>query len=356
VLPFALRAWSVVPLWHPAYAALLALAAAAYVQLAVGSPGRRRGWPTARAGQVAGFLGGLAALYLAEGSPLGMLADDYLVSAHAAQHLLLALVAAPLLVGGLPLRPRRSAWPAAAFLVAWTLPWLPAVLAAGTGSDAVHSLEHAALLGAAAWLWAGASRRARVAALAGALPPAAALALAGRLWYGAYGRSALLLGLTPLADQRLAGWLTVIAVGATLGAVAVRGRRRRLHAALLAVAVLGGAVGCARQPLAGNAAGLQVALTVSPSPPRVGPARLTLAVRDGAGQPVALSGVEVRGEMDMPGMAPVVARALAAGPGTYVVDGFPFTMAGTWLLTVTGSTADGRPFRDRLPPLEVQTR
>jgi putative membrane protein len=53
-------------------------------------------------GQVARFLGALAALLLALNGPLHDLSDWYLFSAHMVQHLVLTLVVPPLLLNGLP--------------------------------------------------------------------------------------------------------------------------------------------------------------------------------------------------------------------------------------------------------------
>lgn len=52
--------------------------------------------------QVVAFSLGVLVIYAASGSPLHRMADEYLVSAHMLQHVLLALVAAPLLLAGTP--------------------------------------------------------------------------------------------------------------------------------------------------------------------------------------------------------------------------------------------------------------
>lgn len=62
----------------------------------------RRGEPVVTRRQVVAFGGGVLALWVASGSPLHMLADEYLFSAHMVQHLLQAFVMAPLLVMGTP--------------------------------------------------------------------------------------------------------------------------------------------------------------------------------------------------------------------------------------------------------------
>jgi putative membrane protein len=48
------------------------------------------------------FSAGVLTIYAASGSPLHGLADDYLAAAHMTQHLLLTMVAAPLLLAGIP--------------------------------------------------------------------------------------------------------------------------------------------------------------------------------------------------------------------------------------------------------------
>ncbi len=52
--------------------------------------------------QVVLFTLGVLAIYLAAGSPLHDLAENYLASAHMIQHVLLTLIAAPLLLAGVP--------------------------------------------------------------------------------------------------------------------------------------------------------------------------------------------------------------------------------------------------------------
>lgn len=133
-------------------------------------------------GQVAAFVGGLATIMVALISPLDAL-DTALFSAHMVQHLLLMLVAAPLLVRGsvltpflwaLPLTWRRAVgrkWhrsriahgiyraltnPLAVWLlnlgVLWT--WhVPVLYEAALQNDTVHALEHGSLLGASLLFW-----------------------------------------------------------------------------------------------------------------------------------------------------------------------------------------------------------
>jgi putative membrane protein len=166
---------------HPDLNILAGLVAAAVAYAA----GLRRLWragPGApSAGQAAAFAGGLATVALALLSPLDTLAHR-LFAAHMAQHMLLVMVAAPLLVLGAPglplavalapgwrrrlgrLRHRPAVHAARDLLtrpmVAWGVhvgtlwAWhLPGPYQAALASDAVHAAEHASFLGTAVLFW-----------------------------------------------------------------------------------------------------------------------------------------------------------------------------------------------------------
>jgi cytochrome c oxidase assembly factor CtaG len=152
---------------------LLALAAAG---LAYGfGAAAARPWPAAR---TASFAGGLVVLGAALGTPLATRAEE-LLSVHMAQHMLVALVAAPALVAGAPVTvalralhgPARrrlagllhtralrvASHPACGLLAFSTVQvavHVPAVYEAALASPALHALEHAAFLWSAIWLWA----------------------------------------------------------------------------------------------------------------------------------------------------------------------------------------------------------
>jgi putative membrane protein len=203
--------------------------------------------------RVVAFGGGLAALFIALISPLDALSGA-LFAAHMAQHLLLMLVAAPLLVLGAP--PVSLAWavpPAARrplihwwrgrqwLLAGWralsqpTIVWalhvaalwlwhLPILYEAALRRELVHTLEHTSFFGTALLFWwtvAGRpfhtpdGRNERLSyglgilylftmALQGGLL-GFLLTFAGGLWYPAYAGSTAAWGMTPLADQQLAG-------------------------------------------------------------------------------------------------------------------------------------------------------
>lgn len=191
---------------------------------------------------------GLAALALALLSPLDALGST-LASAHMLQHIMLILVAAPLLVAGkvlatmtqgLPSSARRGAhqvaWSSKAQAAvptlrqpgtAWALHvgalWLwhsAALYEAALGSHWLHGLEHVSFFATALLVW---SVVLRPAPGPRAFPGVAllllfAMALQGVLlsalltfsptpWYKSYGEGARAWGLDPLVDQQLAGVL-----------------------------------------------------------------------------------------------------------------------------------------------------
>lgn len=213
--------------------------------------------------RTASYLAGLAVVAVALVSPLDTFADDLLV-VHVAQHVLLVLIAAPLLVlarplpvllrglpqrvrgpvlrsgGGRLLRSGRAAWvaplaAAAHVLVLWG-GHVPVLYDAALRVPLLHALEHGLLLGTGALLWwavldpAGRSvagtggRLAAVALSAGAgIALGVALLASPQEWYAAHAEAGRW-GLAPVDDQRAAGALMWAAGGpgyALAGAVVV---------------------------------------------------------------------------------------------------------------------------------------
>jgi putative membrane protein len=239
--------------WVLATLLVLALAYAARVAVVWG---RSHAGAGVRAWEVVAFAGGWLALLVALASPLDPLAG-LLFSAHMAQHELLILVAAPLLVLGRPLVPLLWTLPRSARLalsaagrgspiaatwsfltqplVAWLLhaialwAWhAPAAYEAALRSDFVHALQHLSFLGSASLLWWAIvhGRYGRlgygVAVLAvfttglhgGAL--GALLTVAPRVLYPHYEEAATAWGLSALEDQQVAGLVMWIPSGVGL--------------------------------------------------------------------------------------------------------------------------------------------
>ena len=168
--------------WNVTLLACLGLAAAIYA-VGVTRAWRRAGFGQGiRPRQAACYAGGIASLIIALISPLDRV-SEVLFSAHMVQHLILLLVAAPLLVLGaptlallwaLPSRRRQKAlekWRSEALwsgtwgllshpLTVWTLyavilwAWhLPGAFEAALHSDVIHDIQHASFLVAAALFW-----------------------------------------------------------------------------------------------------------------------------------------------------------------------------------------------------------
>jgi putative membrane protein len=222
------------------------------------------------------FAAAVAIGVLALASPLHPAADQYLLSAHMLQHVLIGDVVPLLLVLALrgPLtffflpapalrtlarvRPLRAALSfllrPAVSLAAWTLViyvWhIPAVYDATLSRPALHDLEHALFLFVGLLIWiqlidpAGHGRLTRggrvllaIGVLALGHPVIDALVFSGHTLYPAYAdQPARLLGISPLTDQRLAGLVMFVEQTVTVGACIVillwpylKARRRRLQ-------------------------------------------------------------------------------------------------------------------------------
>lgn len=232
--------------WQPWVLASLAIAALWYAAGLRGLYRRMDAPRVVRSGEVAAFFTGLVALFIALVSPIDSIADQ-LFWIHMIQHLLLLMVAAPLLVLGRPavvflwafgLSARKRvghAWTALRLrqvidalmqpLLVWVLFcgvfvfWhFPGPYQWALRDEGVHTLEHLSFLITALMFWSiviEPSGRRRLdcgptlvfvmtAAILSALP-GALIALAPRPLYPAHAKGAAAWGLTLLQDQQLAG-------------------------------------------------------------------------------------------------------------------------------------------------------
>ena len=155
---------------HPSVVAGLLALTGGYL-LGVGPFRRRCGWAQrVEPGQVTLFLLGVLVIFIALLSPLHELGDNYLFSAHMVQHLLLMLVAPPLLLLGTPgwlLRPllrypyvlrtaRFMTRPVIAFVLfaAVLALWhMPALYELALRERNIHVLEHLMFIIAGVILW-----------------------------------------------------------------------------------------------------------------------------------------------------------------------------------------------------------
>jgi putative membrane protein len=212
--------------------------------------------------RTAAFITGIGTLFIALISPLEAMSGS-LFSAHMIQHLLLVLVAAPLLVlsrptapvlRGLPVRWRKAAGNTARIPVIhklWTsltrpvtasslhlmALWLwhvPALYSAAIAYEALHILEHASFFLTAALFWwsiqSAGQHGVRVLAVFGVMMASgllgALMTFARSAWYSDHAAYVSAWGLTLLEDQQLAGmfmWIPagfvyVVTAGVILGA------------------------------------------------------------------------------------------------------------------------------------------
>lgn len=93
----------------------------------------------------------------------------------------------------------------------------------------------------------------------------------------------------------------------------------------------------------------EATITVSydPNPPAVGDATLMVTLTDANGDPINDATVNVRGDMNHAGMAPVQGDAENGDNGVYTIP-FEWTMGGDWILTITATLADGTEVTDEV--------
>ena len=257
-------------IWHqwefdPLVIAALVTTLALYL---LGSRSSSTGAGVPRGRRIA-FLGGWITACISLVSPLHA-AGLQLFSAHMTQHVLLMLVAAPLLMLSRPfsvmlrgcpaevtravsalrrswlirLGTRVAAVPVAAWSIHFIALWVwhvPSLFEGAVTSETLHALEHACFFGSALVFWAVPIRLARRRAGAGVgvlyvfttgmhnALLGVLLSFASEPWYGVYGLTAPMWGLTPLEDQQIGGlimWipsgLAYLAAAALLLAVLLR--------------------------------------------------------------------------------------------------------------------------------------
>ena len=205
------------------------------------------GEPPASRGQVVCFLLGVAAIWVAADWPIHEVAEERLLSVHMIQHLLLSLVAPPLLLAGTPdwllrslLRPRwllatvrQLARPIPALLLfnAWiAVSHWPALLELGLRSEAVHFGMHTVLMGTALLMWMPVlSPMVEIPRLRypgqmlylfaqSIVPtvPASFLTFADSPLYPFYGLAGAMFGIDAVTDQRIAGLIMKLLGGLIL--------------------------------------------------------------------------------------------------------------------------------------------
>ncbi len=204
-------------------------------------------------GKKALFFGGLLAFAIALLSPIEPLSDDYLLSGHMVQHILLTIVGPPLVLLGIPawlyrviaqaVGPVWAAWrfltrPLLAFVLfnlTFALVHFPAFYNLALQNQNVHILEHVLLWSTAFIGWwpilapdeelGALPRPLKGLYLLGSTIPGqvvgALLTFAGNVIYTEYERAPRLWGISPLVDQQIGGLLMWVLVGAFFLAAAL---------------------------------------------------------------------------------------------------------------------------------------
>ncbi len=200
--------------------------------------------------QLVAFTAGVALMVGATGWPMHDLAEQYLLSVHMVQHMVLSLIAPPLLIWGMPpwmlrrlLSPRPIHWaarrltrPFVALLVFNTVIILthwPVVVELTLRHHLVHLGAHVVLFGAAAIMWwpviaplpempfLSYPGRMLYLFLQSVAPtvPASFLTFGSKPLYPFYAHAPRIWGISALTDQRIAGLIMKIGGGAVLWAV-----------------------------------------------------------------------------------------------------------------------------------------
>jgi putative membrane protein len=224
--------WSV----HPDAIALTVVLGAAYWYAVTYLRPRVSDAGRVRRSQIGVFALGLAALFVAGGTPIHDLGEHYLLSAHMFQHLLFTLVAAPLLVAGTPswlwrylfYSPRvlpamrvltRPLVAFSTFNALLVLTHLPSVVDLALNVGAFHFAVHATLVLAAMLMWwpvlspleelprMSPPHQMGYLFLQSLLPSVIAsfITFADRPVYALYREAPRLWGISPVDDQQIAG-------------------------------------------------------------------------------------------------------------------------------------------------------
>ena len=191
------------------------------------------------------FSSGVLVMFLALATPLDTLGDTYLFTAHMVQHLLLTLVAAPLLLSGTPdwlarivldgthltdfVRWAHHPLPAFfGFNIVFALAHVPAFYELTLTNEPLHALEHLVFVGTAMLMWMPVLSP--VPEISAPYPPlgqvmylflqtvpasllGALLAATSSAYYSTYVLAPRIVGLSPLEDQQLGGLLMWVGGG-----------------------------------------------------------------------------------------------------------------------------------------------
>ena len=98
--------------------------------------------------------------------------------------------------------------------------------------------------------------------------------------------------------------------------------------------------GCSKHRDDEGSPGLAIRHEISPDPPHVGPAILTLTLADASGAPITKAHVGLEADMAHPGMVPHPFEVKELDPGHYQGQ-VQFDMAGDWVILLHVTLPDG---------------
>lgn len=234
--------------WQFDIPVIIGIVGSAAIYLWITSASERERYPDSEpvsVGQRAAFLGGLLAFAVALLSPIEPLSDDYLLSGHMVQHILLTIVGPPLILLGIPawlyrviaqaVGPVWTVWrfltrPLLAFILfnlTFAVVHFPAFYDLALRDQNVHILEHVLLWGTAFIGWwpilaptedlGALPRPLKGLYLLGSTIPGqvvgALLTFSGDVVYDEYAHAPRLWGISPLVDQQIGGLLMWVFVG-----------------------------------------------------------------------------------------------------------------------------------------------
>jgi hypothetical protein len=115
------------------------------------------------------------------------------------------------------------------------------------------------------------------------------------------------------------------------------------------------AAGCSSRKDSERLEGVKVDFKTDPDPPRVGPVKTSITLKDKEGKPIEGAVLELEGNMNHAGMKPVFADARETDPGRYEAE-LKLTMGGDWFVLITGKLADGRKVKEKVDMPGVKSR
>jgi hypothetical protein len=112
----------------------------------------------------------------------------------------------------------------------------------------------------------------------------------------------------------------------------------KLCVGLIAFAAI--VAGCSEHPDDKPSLGLAIKHEISPEPPHVGAATLTLRLADATDAPITKAGIALEADMQHPGMVPHSYAVKELDPGRYQAQ-VQFDMAGDWIILLHVTLPDG---------------